>query len=259
MSIVTVPRSQYSSLHRGLEILALLQEEGRLRAGTISERLNIPLSTVYRYAAVLRESGFAVETDGYLIPSSRLTEPGRESEHLVHYSAPVLHRLREQSSFTAVLAVRVHTAALCLEAVVAHPKHRISFQRGKIRGLHAGASALPLIAFGPQSVLREVLDTGLRRYTSATPDPDTLKEEVRRIRSDGYAVSHGQVTPGMIGVGVPVLVDGRCLCSLSLVGDAQSTARIDDLVELLNGGAQELRARMPTNAVSQAWVNHDDE
>lgn len=259
MSMMTTSRTEYSSLHRGLKILALLQEEGRLRTGTISERLGIPLSTAYRYAAVLCKSGFAVETDGYLIPSSRLTEPGRESEHLVQYSAPVLHRLRDQSSFTAVLAVRVHTAALCLEAVVAHPRHRISFQRGRIRGLHAGASALPLIAFAPRSVLREVLGADLRRYTAATLDQAALEKEVRRIRSDGYAVSHGQVTPGMIGVGVPVLVDGRCLCSLSLVGDAQCAVRIDELVELLNGGVQELLARMSTSAVREAWVNHDGE
>jgi len=252
-------KAEYSSLHRGLEILALLQQEGRLRTSAISERLGIPLSTAYRYAGALRESGFAVESDGYLIPSSRLTEPGRESEHLVQYSAPVLHRMRERTGCTAVLAVRIHTAALCLEAAVAHPKDQISFQRGRVRGLHAGATALPLLAYAPPGVLREVLETDLRRYTSATPDPQTLEREVRQIRSRGYTVSYGQLTPGMVGVGVPVLVDGRCLCSLSLVGDAQSPFAVDQLVEVLNGGANELLARMTERAVREAWVNQDDE
>lgn len=251
-------KSEYGSLKRGLEILTLLQEEGRLRVADIARKLDMPLSTVYRYVVVLRESGFANELDGYLTPSVRLAEPADETGHLVRYSAPVLRRLRDETSHTAVLAVRVHMAALCLESAFAHPKHMISFQRGQLRPLYAGASALPLLAFAPPSVLQEVLDTEFRRYTSITPNPVEVESEVRRIRADGFAVSHGHLTPGMVAIGVPVIVDGKCLCSLSLVGDAQSLAEVDSLVEALRGGAADLLSRMPSSAIHEAWRQPDD-
>lgn len=255
--MATVP-ADYSSLTRGLRILTLLRSEGRVRTSGIAERLGIPLSTAYRYVAVLRESGFAVDVDGYLMPSDRLSEPAEGSEHLVRYSAPVLRRLRDQTARTAVLAVRVRTAALCLEVAFAHPKHRISFQRGQVRPLYAGGSALPLLAFAPPSVVREVLDADFRRYTSATPRPAEVEETVQQIRADGYAVSHGHLTPGMMAVGVPVMVDDTCLCSLSLVGETQSPAEVVVLVEALRGGADELLTRMPTSGVEDAWVRPDD-
>lgn len=251
-------RTEYSSLNRGLEILTLLQQEGRLRTADIARILDIPVSTAYRYIGVLREAGFAVDVDGYLAPSDKLAEPAEQSEHLVQYSTPVLRRLRDETSHTAVLAVRVHTAALCLEAAFAHPKHKISFQRGKVRALYAGASALPLLAFAPPAVLREVLDTDFRRYTSSTPNPVEVERDVRQIRTDGYAVSYGHLTPGMVAIGVPVIVDGKCLCSLSLVGEAQSLAEVDALVEVLRGGAAELLARMPSSAIDEAWMQPDE-
>lgn len=251
-------KSEYSSLNRGLEILTLLQQEGRLRTVDIARTLDIPISTAYRYIAVLKDSGFAVDVDGYLAPSDRLAEPAEESEHLLQYSTPVLRRLRDETSYTALLAVRVHTAALCLEAAFAHPKHKISFQRGKVRALYAGASALPLLAFAPPSVLREVLDTDFRRYTSSTPNPVEVEREVRQIRTDGYALSYGHLTPGMVALGVPVIVDGKCLCSLSLVGETQSLAEVDALVEVLRGGAAELLDRMPSSAIQEVWMHPDE-
>jgi len=251
-------RTEYSSLNRGLEILSLVRSAGRMRAADLSEKLDIPLSTVYRYLAVLRESGFAVEVDGYLLPSNLLAEAGNESEHLVEYCRPVLRRMREQTTLTAILAVRIHTAAVCLDVSYAHPQHKISFRRGQVRALYAGGSAQPLLAFAPASTVREVLDTDFRRYTAATPSPSEVEQQLKRIRSDGYAVSHGHLTPGMVAVGVPVIVDGRCLCSLSLVGETVTLANIDTLVETLRGGTRELLARMPSQAIQEAWLQPDE-
>jgi DNA-binding IclR family transcriptional regulator len=250
----------YSSLSRGLDILSLLQSSGRLRASDISERLDLPLSTVYRYVGALRESGFAIDVDGYLMPSNRLAETGADADadHLVHYSAPVLRRLRDQTHMTAILAVRIHTAAVCLEVSFAHAKHRISFQRGQVRALYAGASALPLLAFAPPSVLREVLESDFKRYTSATPKPVEMERELAQVRAEGYAVSYGHLTPGMVAIGVPVIVDGRALCSLSLVGETQSLAPVATLVDALRGGTRELLARMPSSAVQEAWLNPNE-
>lgn len=252
-------RTEYTSLNRGLEILSHVQETGSLKIAELARQLDLPLSTTYRYVSVLRESGYVIEIDGHLLPSNRLAERSGEVNHLVHYARPVLRRLRIETHLTAVLAVRIHSAAVCLDVSFAHPKHKISFQRGKVRPLYAGASALPLLAFAPRATVREVLEGAMRRYTAQTPDREQLETTLAAIRADGHAVSQGHLTPGAVAVGIPVIVEGRCLCSLSLVGDPIALARVPDLVRELRGGANELLARMPSEAIEEVWLQPDQE
>lgn len=235
----------YGSLKRGLEMLKLIQDLGRGSAAEISERLDVPLSTVYRYLAIIKESGFAVEVDGGLVPSERLTERWSDSSNLVRLAAPILHRLRAETDMTVVLAVRVHTAALSLEVSYAHAQHRIAFRRGQMRSLHAGASALALLAHAPDAIVKEVLSRGYRGYTAATLGPAALAHELERIRTNRYSVSTGQTTPGMMAIAVPVFANGTCIASLSLI-DEVSAKPVDEpaLVEALQVAAAELVAAM---------------
>ena len=254
---VTAP--QLSSLSRGLQILAVIHRSGRLTAAEIASGARIPLSSTYRYLQALSDAGFVLDVDGYFMLSQHFTESGAESDHLVRYAAPVLRRLRDETRMTALLTVRIRTAAVCLEAAVAHPKHRISFQRGTIRALYAGASVLPLLALAPPSVIREIRDGELRRFTANTPQREGLDEILDDVRRSGFAVSHGHLTPGMVGVGVPVLIDGRCLCAISLVGDSVSFAHLDGHLSALRAARDELLARMPSGEAGLAWTVSDEE
>lgn len=225
----------------------------------VSDELGIPLSTVYRYATALKQSGFALEIDGYLIAGERLTEQPEHSPHLVSLASTVLKRLRMESGMSAVLAVRVNITAMCLAVELAHPKHRVSFSPGVVRSLYAGATALPLLAHAPERVIREVLDTELRPYTNATLTPEIVSPYLEQVRKDGFAVSFGQVTPGMTGVGVPVLLDDKCLCSLSLVGgEYLGTDGLQQAVALLKQGAAELVARLPNHTRNEIWMGGND-
>ena len=246
-----------ASLSRGLEIIDLVQRSRRLRAAEIAEKLGLPLSTAYRYIKHLREAGFLLDVDGYLVPSARFADTGDDSDHLVHFAAPVLAQMRDRTGLTALLTVRVHTAAVSLEVAAAHARHEISFQRGQIRALYAGASATPLLAFAPASIQKEVLEGQFRRFTSSTPGPEETKIEMDRIRRDGYSVSSGELNPGMAGVGVPVFVGGRCLCALSLVGRVISLASLDENLEVLRAGATQLQKRIPQHLAETAWSTGD--
>ncbi len=232
---------EYSSLQRGLQILELVQEKGRASATEISHKLDLPLSTVYRYIAVLRESGFAIEVDGTLVPTERLAEGWSDSSNLVRLANPTLHALRTEMNMTSILAVRVHTVALSLAVAYAHPQHRISFRRGQMRSLHAGASALALLAHAPDSIVKEVLSRGYRGYTAATLSPAQLAHELERVRTNGYSISVGQTTAGMMGFGVPVIVHGACAASLSLVDEVGSKHDSEqEIVDALKSTASEL-------------------
>lgn len=235
-------RGEYSSLQRGIQILTLVQDQGRASAAEISELLNVPLSTVYRYINVLKESGFAIGVEGTLVPSERLSEGWSEKSNLVRLAAPILQRLRTDTQMTSMLAVRVHTAVLCLDVSYVHPQHRVAYRRGQMRNLNAGATALALLAHAPQSIVAEVLTRRYRGYTAATLDSAELIHELERIRIEGYAVSHGQTTPGMMGIGVPVFVNNSCIASVSLVDEERrhTNAREEGCVAILRAAAGQL-------------------
>lgn len=249
----------YSSLQRGLQLLSLVQDEGRMKIAEISERLDIPLSTVYRYAAVLKNSGYAHEIDGSLIAGERLVENNGDSSHLIQIALPVLWHLRKKTGMTAVLAVRIHITAATLDIALAHPEHRISFGRGKVRSLYAGASALPLLAYAPQRIIEELLSGSMRPYTSNTLTPEIIGPYLQQVRDQGHAISFGQVTPGMVGLGVPVVVDGNCVCSISLIGEeTQHRPQIMEALDLLKNGACELATEIGSRNEREVWMGAND-
>jgi len=238
-----------NSLTRGLDILQLVRALGRLSARDISLQLDLPLSTVYRYLGPLKDAGFLVSDGPDIVPGNGLADPEEQTEQLGRYVAPILRRMRDESSMTAIMAVRVHAAAVCIEVAFAHSKHQISFQRGQVRALYAGGSALPLLAFSPHSVMSQVLEHEFRRYTSSTPTRCDIAELVENVRTQGYSYSREHLTPGMVAVGIPVNFGGRCVSSLSLVGEIHALASVKDAVESLRSGRTELLATMPESAV----------
>ncbi|HEY0188356.1 MAG TPA: IclR family transcriptional regulator C-terminal domain-containing protein [Cellulomonas sp.] len=243
-----------ATLSRGLEILDLVQRAGCVRIADMAEQLDMPLSTAYRYVRQLREARFLLQVDGSLLPSPRFRDQDASEDHLVGLAEPVLRRMRVATGLTAILAVRVHTAALILDVLRALPRYQVSFAPGEVRALHAGASVTPLLAYAPPSIIEGVLARGLRRYTSATPSAQEVRDEIDRIRTDGYAASHGQVNPGMMALGMPVLLSGRCVCAVSIVGRTASFERFGEALGALRRGASELAAGLGEPSKGDAWV-----
>ncbi|MGW0737688.1 IclR family transcriptional regulator [Streptomyces sp. NPDC002851] len=247
---------ELSSLDRGLRILAFIQDRGQAEVAEIIAGLGIPSSATYRYVRQLKNAGFLAEIDGRLLPSERLTDrPADGSGHLVDLARLVLTDLYRRSGLNVVLAVRVHTAALCLDTRRSGTGS-VSFHAGQILSLYAGASAIPLLALAPGAVQRQVLRGRLQRFTAATPGAAALRAELATIRAQGYHVSHGWLAPGMTAVGVPVVVAGSCLCALSLVGRDEEMTDIAAPLELLRDAVGELTARLP-QALSSAWIPPD--
>lgn len=259
MSDSQLNKVEYSSLQRGLQILKLVQNHGRVSASDISRILGMPLSTVYRYVNILKASGFAIDVEGTLVPSERLAEGWANSSNLVRLASPILQQLRLDTNMTSMLAVRVHTAALCLDVCYAHPKHRVAFRRAQMRSLHAGATALSLLAYAPQNIVDEVLGRRYREYTAATLSSGELAVALKHVRQDGYAVSQGQTTPGMRGVGVPVFVNNSCIASISLVGeDRDGAPSTEALVGMLQARAQQLSSMISVDEYGDAFGSFPD-
>ncbi|WP_054009963.1 IclR family transcriptional regulator [Arthrobacter sp. ERGS1:01] len=250
-----------SSLNRGLKILTMIADHGRMRVDEIAAALDIPSSSAYRYIKLFRETDYLYELDGYYYPGVRVSSRDEQSEkqHLVEVAAPALSRLCQQTGETVMLTVRVQMAALCLERISPRRADALSFYRGSVRPLHAGASATALLAYAPADVLTAVEEGTMRRFTAMTPDASRLKITLPAIRSNGFSVSEGEVDPFMVAVAAPVFRNGHCICALSVAGRQQrlNGQTLDDVIEHVCQAAAELGRELDSAAGAAAWMTEE--
>lgn len=212
--------SHGSSFAKGLAVLGWLLDRDRVRADEIADGLGIPLSSTYRYLRTLRQGGFAAEIGGtYLLgPRLRGHVGGVTTHVLSELALPFLDHLAEVTTETAVLTVRRGRHAICIGQVESAHRIHLAFRVGQLLPLYAGAGQRVLLAFAPDTVVRDVLDTELRTFTPETPSRAEIARALGRIKEAGYAVSRGEIMTGAIAIAVPVLHGQTAICALTVAG-----------------------------------------
>ncbi len=121
--------------------------------------------------------------------------------------------------------------------------------------LARGAISRAILAWLPRRQQVPLIKENLAEF-AGIGQGDTVEEvlnRLRQVRRDGHAVAHGEVTPGVIGVAVPVLDAGRmpmaALCATSAETDvgAHRLAKIINAVSTLAG---EITETLATEALS---------
>ncbi|AWB93693.1 IclR family transcriptional regulator [Aeromicrobium chenweiae] len=131
---------------------------------------------------------------------------------------PYMESLYHQTREAVHLAVLDGLEVLYLEKVAgAAQSARPSRIAGRLP-LHSTASGKVLMAFGQASLVEEVLGEPLQRVTPTTVVmPGVLLDQLRRVRTDGYATEIEETTAGYCSVAVPIFgASGMLLASLSL-------------------------------------------
>lgn len=247
-----------SSLARGLAILDLVAYRGQVRVGELASLLDVPLSTVYRYVRQLRDGGYLNEVDGYYCLGLRFQTAAerRRPGHLVQVAGPLLRALTDVTGEASILTVRVRTTALCLERIMPVGRYLLSFQRGTVRPLHAGASATVLLAYAPLDVLACVQRGTLRRFTAHTPDAAALNRLLGETHERGFVVSYGEVDPGMVGVAAPAFRGDSCVCGVSIAGpeDRLQGQKLDAAIAAVVDTSRRLSESLQSAAGANAWI-----
>jgi DNA-binding IclR family transcriptional regulator len=206
------------TLDKGIAILALLSSEGpTLSVARIAERMELPLSTAYRYVSALKAQR--------LVEQDPLSGTYRLGPRLLEWAAaisrpdvrelalPWMVKLSRRSGETVILSGLRGHQGICLAKVEGHHALRVSHELGAVFPLHAGTSGKTLMAYlepdDQEGILRDV---GLERFTETTiTDPDALREELRGICHRGHSESDGEVLRGTYGIGAPVFGVGRVI------------------------------------------------
>lgn len=204
------PLTAVPTADRVLQVLAVLAQHGKsMPAAELMERTGLARSTLYRQLARLKRWGFVLESDGFYAPgplSLQLALGFDLASHLVRQARPDMVDLAQQSQESVGLIVAVNDQAICLDMVESQHSLRCSFEKGRSVPLRAGASAKCVLAHLPEAVRAAVLDS---QWGAGTPERDAAQRESDAIRKAGFAMTAGEVDPGVWGCSVPLFGASR--------------------------------------------------
>lgn len=219
-------RDRNSTADRALTILRMFGEDRlSISAVEVAAELSVARSTAYRYLESLVTPGFLEESPGggfrLGLKVLELGRLARRGYGLSEVALPLMRQLCERFGHTVLLTRRAGSTVTCLEReVLPGQRIRLSYERGSLLPLTAGASALTLLAWMPEEEARKLLESAEKpRFTEHTlTDVGELMERLREIRENGYGISRDEVDFGATGIAAPIFDQrGTVVAALSIV------------------------------------------
>jgi len=165
---------------------------------------------------------------------------------LTEIAQPFLDRLSSETQETVHLVVLSGLEGVCIDRRKSPHGIRLASAVGIRAPLHAGATTKAMLAFLPASQQEEVLARlrGLPVYTEKTTKrPEDLRNELARIRAQGYALSDEDFDASARGVGAPIFdIDGDVIAAISIGGPSFriDDATVDRFASLVTAAAHEI-------------------
>lgn len=213
----------------GLQVLLLYDSETHgLTASEISKRLGYSISKTYRLIRTLVQFDMLKEnpqTASYSLGPAiiRLGLLAQQNFQLPAVAQPFMKELSHLTKETVILVGLEGTKGICLELVESAEPIRFSlFRPGWTLPIHAGAAPKAIMAHLPEEEWDPIISQGLKSYTPNTiTDPKSLKDELRKIRQQGYAFSNQEAERDVWAVAAPILTGiGKPMAALAVAGPA---------------------------------------
>ncbi|KUN67281.1 transcriptional regulator [Streptomyces canus] len=213
------------SVTRSLRILEAVAQHQPVTVGELTKIFGLPKSTVQRTLVTLAEAGWLrasrKDTTRWEVGARVLAvrPAALQGSSLFAAARDPMVQLRDKVNETIHLSVP--DALQCMVVVdrvdCDHPV-RTFHAIGDTSPLHATATGRAVLAHLPKQDIEELIRQGLERYSETTPaDPEELRAELRRIRTDGYAVNRNQWRPGVCAIAAPILdEDGTPLATVAI-------------------------------------------
>ncbi len=205
-----------------LELLAEAPDE--LSLGDIAARLDLNKSTCHRILTTLAAGDFVerpspgtyrLGVGAFRVGSAMARRLGVRERAL-----PAMEELYRRTGETVFLLVLRGDEAVCVERLDGRYASTHTLRVGGTLPLHLGAGPRLLLSALPDEQVEGYLAGPLQRRTSPTQaTAEQLREEVARIRAQGYATSRDDVELGVTALSVPVRDHtGAVVAALSVSG-----------------------------------------
>jgi DNA-binding IclR family transcriptional regulator len=198
-------------------MLSFSAERNTLTARDLATATGIALPSVYRYIALLRETGLLAESErGNFRLSARLIGLARAAEaaeSIIDVADPVMRALLTQTEETCILVRLIGRSAICVHRVESGHHLRTTFEPGQPLPLERGASARILLSGLTPEVRRDYLKPLAARDPAAAA---LLEEKVLLATQQGWAMSQEEVDWGVCAISAPVRHGRRIVAALTV-------------------------------------------
>jgi IclR family acetate operon transcriptional repressor len=239
---------QLQTLHRALDVLEALVENGESSVADLSGQLGLARSTTHRLLTTLTTRGYVRQdssTGGYRIGvrSLEIGSAFMAQNHLRDLAHPILKELNRQFNETIGLAILDGDEAVYVDLVEANQTLRTFARIGARVPLYCtGVGKALLMGFGDEEIKRYARTKMFRPFTPSTiTSPVALIAGIQKARATGYVLDREEHSVGVRCGSAPVLNHaGQVIAALSISGP---TYRLVDNVWIMTTTAIAAAAR----------------
>ena len=227
-----------STALRALRVMEMLSTAARpLSVSQVAEGIEADRSTAYRMQMTLLDAGY-VRRDasekhyqlGYklLTLTKGLLNDGERTELI----GAALARISAETQETAHYSVFDRDACVLVQRSKGTQLVAVDFQIGDRSPLHCSSAGKVLLAYLDVRRVEEIMARGLPRFAvNSKTTPEELREDLARIRAQGYALDDREFHNDMRCVSVPVFDKSSTTAAISLSGPS-SRFTVEKLHEL---------------------------
>lgn len=219
-------------------------------AAELAQELTMPQSMVYRYLALLRETGLVDSAGGksYRVTdrAHSLAEAARVArDPLAETSVDVMVRLRDLIDETVLVSRRSGWFSYCVERVESRQPVRLQFERGQAMSLHRGSMSRILLS-GMSEADREAYFSRVTGSVDRDANPSLSDEALDELRLVGVTESFEEVDEGIWGAAAAITVDGEIVAAIGTASPIYRTdeAQRTETVRLILAAAREISAQL---------------
>ena len=216
MSDTSKPVKNIQSVHRALDILELLVDNGYgLKLNEISTKCGLNKTTTFHLLKTLENRGYVEQSyDTQLYKMGwKLLETGystSQNSDIHPVADPYLARITALTGETTTLYyfMRVEDYYMAVTLMQRETEQPLKFTapKGSRIPLHCTAAGkVRLLGYSPEMLDDQLAKMPLDSYTPATvTDPEIIKQQLTEIRKKGYCIAREEYLPGICSVAVPM-------------------------------------------------------
>ncbi|MEO3860591.1 IclR family transcriptional regulator [Acrocarpospora sp. B8E8] len=219
---MTSAKSGADSARRALEMLfSFTEQTPTASARELAERLAIPVPSVHRYVAMLRDMGLIEEGHrGRYHLTMRVTALGRAARQatpIIELAEPYMRWLAEHTGEAVVLGRMVGGYPVCVHLVETPTRFRLSAEPGQRLPLLRGASVRLLLGAMTPAERERYVDAALE--SGAQPPVHGRAKFLREMERDierGWSTSNEEIDEGVWAASAAVFEEGKVVATLGV-------------------------------------------
>ncbi|MED3662025.1 IclR family transcriptional regulator [Ureibacillus sp. FSL K6-8385] len=224
------------SVKNAMRILKLFNKRRQeLSVTEISQFIGLPKSTVHRLLKELVREGFLLQNPGnakYQLGYSILGLGGIVKFHIEEFgdARPLLRQFVKEFNLPVHICVLEQHKVTYLMRETGTDSMNLITKTGRQNDIHCTAEGLVILAYKNQQIIDYVLSKPLKPYTPYTiTDAETLRKELLKIRSRGFAILKDAYAEGYSSYAAPIRdYTGEIFASLAVIS---KNDRIPSLME----------------------------